>query len=654
MKVKQAKDIKFKSDNITNKNNDGAGKFLFLFIVFFSILIGYSFLKTDTNSTHSVSERSAVPRMVNENGFPIKAPVKSNQNKPVSLNFSQILDSAKNGKIETMVVRENQATGTLKDGSSYIATIEHDPSWLSKISESGAEVSIDKTKNWVDQLGTWVPILMGLLFIFWIWRGIRGMSGGGGGMPSLSRLNPTKIVSGKTKTTFADVAGIDQEKQEVSEIVDFLKDPEKFRKLGARVPRGILMSGAPGTGKTLLARAIAGEANVPFFAASGSDFSGIIVGLGVAKIKEIFEMAKKNAPCILFIDEIDAIGMQRGRSHFNDNDREQTLNQLLIEMDGFANNSGVIIIGATNRPDMLDGALLRPGRFDRQVNIELPNSAGREEILNLYAKKIKLADGVNLKDIARGTTGFSGADLENLLNESALHAVRAGRKEVTNEDLEEARDKTLMGPKKNRKMRAEDIKLTAYHEAGHALVSTIYRDITDPIHKATIIPRGRALGMVQKLPIDDKVSITIDEIKADLAINMAGRAAEEIFFGPNKITTGAESDIAQSTRLVRYAITVGGMSDKIGLVAVNQLNTFGGRHHLENASEETARTVDTEVKKWMDVAYKTAKDLLNKNKVTVKKLAEELLKKETLTREEIEAIVIGKKQSQPTTKIKKK
>ena len=296
--------------------------------------------------------------------------------------------------------------------------------------------------------------------------------------------------NGTFETLYADVAGIDSEKQELMEVVDFLKNQAKFKALGARVPRGILLSGEPGTGKTLLARAVAGEANVPFFATSGSDFSGIIVGLGVAKIKEIFELAKRNAPCILFIDEIDAIGQSRSKHSLNDNDREQTLNQLLIEMDGFANDTGIIVIAATNRPDMLDAALLRPGRFDRQINIELPNLEGRREILDLHAKKFKIGESVNMMDVARGTTGFSGADLENLLNEAALHAVRSEHKVVEQSDVEEARDKILMGPKKNRKMRPEDIKLTAYHEAGHAFVSLHYKDITDPIHKATIIPRG--------------------------------------------------------------------------------------------------------------------------------------------------------------------
>ncbi len=569
---------------------------------------------------------------------------------PVELSFSDVLRKA--GDIKTMEIKKGDiATGKLKDGTPYRATITYNPELLEKISSNGATVSIDNTDSTLDMVAKWLPIIVGAIFLIWLLRLMRGGNGGGGITRSLIGQNPTKITTGKTKTSFKDVAGIDTEKQELMEVVEFLKNTNKFKALGARVPRGILLSGEPGTGKTLLARAVAGEANVPFFATSGSDFSGIIVGLGVAKIKEIFELAKRNAPCILFIDEIDAIGQSRSKHSFNDNDREQTLNQLLIEMDGFANDTGVIVIAATNRPDMLDAALLRPGRFDRQINIELPNLEGRTDILNLHAKKFKIADNVNMKDVARGTTGFSGADLENLLNEAALHAVSVDHKVVEQSDLEEARDKILMGPKKNRKMRPEDIKLTAFHEAGHAFVSMHYCDVIDPIHKATIVPRGRALGMVQHLPIDDKVSMTLAEVRANLSVDLAGRASEEIFFGANKITTGAESDIAMATRLARYSITTAGLSEKIGLVSVNQANTFGQKIALENASERTAETVDAEIKHWLDVAHADAKKLIAKNKATVEKLANALLDKETLTGEEIKEIVFGKnKTAKKTTK----
>ena len=551
-----------------------------------------------------------------------------------------------------MEIRGDNATGTLADGTQYKATITYDPEMLAGLAKSGTAITIDTSKTLMQGIASFAPLLLTLLFIFWILRGFR--RGGPGGISrSLMNQNPTKIATGKPKTTFKDVAGIDSEKQELAEIVDFLKNKDKYKNLGARVPRGVLLSGQPGTGKTLLARAIAGEANVPFFAASGSDFSGIIVGLGVAKIKEIFDMAKRNAPCILFIDEIDAIGQKRSTHSYNDQDREQTLNQLLIEMDGFANDTGIIVIGATNRVDMLDHALLRPGRFDRQVYIELPDMAGRRAILDLYAKKVKVASDVNLQDIARGTTGFSGADLENLLNEAALHAVRNGRTAVTPVDIEEARDKIIMGPRKIRKMRPEDIKLTAYHEAGHAFVSLMYADITDPIHKATIIPRGRALGMVQHLPIDDKVSMTLDEVRANLAIYLAGRSAEEIFFGADKITTGAESDIAAATRMARYSITTAGLSKRVGLAAINQVGTFGTRSALENASEKTAELVDSEIKAWLDAAHNDATKHLTKNKKTVEKLANALLERETLTGEEIREIVFGKQQKTAKKTVKK-
>lgn len=556
----------------------------------------------------------------------------------LELSFSDVLRRASD--IKTMNIRGNDASGTLKDGTKYNAAIAYDPELLTKLSDQGASISIDTTRPLGDRLLRWGSVLLTLLLLLWLLRGMKG----GGISRTLTQQNPTRITTGKTKTTFKDVAGIDSEKQELMEIVDFLKNKEKFKGIGARVPRGVLLSGQPGTGKTLLARAIAGEANVPFFAASGSDFSGIIVGLGVAKIKEIFDMAKRNAPCILFIDEIDAIGQRRSQHSYNDQDREQTLNQLLIEMDGFANNTGIIVIGATNRADMLDPALLRPGRFDRQVYIELPDMAGRREILDMYAKKVKIDEDVNIQDLARGTTGFSGADLENLLNEAALHAVRNGRDAIAPQDVEEARDKILMGPRKIRKMREEDKKLTAYHEAGHAFVSMMYADVTDPIHKATIVPRGRALGMVQHLPIDDKVSMTIAEVRATLAIDLAGRAAEEVFFGDDKITTGAESDIAQATRLARYSITTAGLSPKIGLAAINQVSNFGVRCALENASESTAEMVDAEIKAWLDTAHRDATRLLAKNRKAVDKLANELLKHETLTGDEIKEIIFGTKQ----------
>ena len=615
---------------------DNSKYYLIVFVILFVALVA-RIIFLDTTNRATVQDGTNVPVTTTT----VKA--------PVELSFSDVL--RRSGDIKTMEIgKDDIATGILKDGTPYRATITYNPELLEKLSANGTAVSINKKDSTWDMIGKGLPIAVSVLFLFWLLRLLRGGNGGGGITRSLIGQNPTKITTGKTKTTFKDVAGIDSEKQELMEVVEFLKNKDKFKSLGARVPRGILLSGEPGTGKTLLARAVAGEANVPFFATSGSDFSGIIVGLGVAKIKEIFDLAKRNAPCILFIDEIDAIGQSRSKHSFNDNDREQTLNQLLIEMDGFANDTGIIVVAATNRPDMLDAALLRPGRFDRQIHIDLPNLEGRRDILELHAKKFKINENVSMMDVARGTTGFSGADLENLLNESALHAVRAEHKSVEQSDIEEARDKILMGPKKNRKMRPEDIKLTAYHEAGHAFVGLHYDGIVDPIHKATIIPRGRALGMVQHLPIDDKVSMTIEEVRATLSVDLAGRAAEEIFFGKNKITTGAESDIAMATRIARRSITTAGLSDKIGMVAVNQANTFGQRIALENASEKTAEMVDDEIKNWLDVAYKDAKNLISKNKAKVEKIAKALLEKETLSGDEIRAIIANKKTTKKTAK----
>jgi cell division protease FtsH len=615
-----------KKENSFFRKKDGSKFYLITFAILFVLLIArIVFVGDNGNIANTLIAKNA------------------SQKAPIELSFSDVLRRADD--IKTMdIQKDNVAVGLLKDGTPYHAIVIYNPELLEKISKNGATVSINNKDSVWDGVAKWLPILVSALFLIWLLRIMRGGGNGGGGLTrSLISQNPTKITTGKTKTTFKDVAGIDAEKQELMEVVEFLKNKEKFKALGARVPRGILLSGEPGTGKTLLARAVAGEANVPFFATSGSDFSGIIVGLGVAKIKEIFELAKRNAPCILFIDEIDAIGQSRSKHTINDNDREQTLNQLLIEMDGFSNETGIIVIAATNRPDMLDAALLRPGRFDRQINIELPNLEGRNDILNLHAKKFKIGETVNMMDVARGTTGFSGADLENLLNEAALRAVRVGHKVVEQSDIEEARDKILMGPVKNRKMRPEDVKLTAYHEAGHAFVGVHYRGITDPIHKATIIPRGRALGMVQHLPVDDKVSMTLEEVRANLSVDLAGRAAEEIFFGKNKITTGAASDIEMATRLARRSITMAGLSEKIGLVAVNQANTFGQKIALENASEKTAEIVDSEIKNWLEVAYKDAKTLVSKNKATVEKLAKALLDKETLSGDEIREIVLGKK-----------
>ncbi|MDR2685779.1 MAG: ATP-dependent zinc metalloprotease FtsH [Rickettsiales bacterium] len=568
------------------------------------------------------------------------SPAKVEAPKTTEMNFTGFMDAASAGKIKTATIRANEATGDLTDGGTYNAEIIYDPATLTQLGKSGVSISIDSSTSFWEKVAMFFPLIIGILFIYLILRGPKMMAGGGiPGMPQMvvMRANGEKK---KKATTFKDVAGIDDAKKEVEELIDFLKKPSDFTKLGARLPRGVLLSGAPGTGKTLLARAIAGEAKVPFFASSGSEFSGILVGLGVSKVRDLFKLAKSNSPCILFIDEIDAIGQKRGKGSMSDHDREQTLNQLLIEMDGFANNSGVIVIAATNRPDILDGALLRPGRFDRQVHIDLPNRSGRLDILKIYAAKLKLDKSVDLDIAARGTPGFSGAELENLMNEAALIAVRRKSTAVSAADLDMARDKVLMGPEKSMRMSENDRKIAAYHEAGHAMLSVHFKGVSDPILKATIIPRGRALGMVQHLPVDDKNSMNLAEIRANLAIYMAGRASEEIFIGKDKITTGATADIAAATNLARHAVVSAGLSPKLGMIAVNEtMGGWGIQTRRENVSDKTAELVDAEIKSLIDSAYKIASAVLGKNKPKMKKLAEALLKRETLTADEIEKVL---------------
>ena len=520
--------------------------------------------------------------------------------------------------------------------------VKVNPSALTTIRYANAQSNSTLTSLIVPIIGV---IAIGII-IFFIFRQSAGAN--------KQAMNFGKLkarVNMNVKVRFDDVAGADEEKEELQEIVEFLKSPAKFTALGARVPKGVLLVGPPGTGKTLFAKAVAGEAGVPFFSISGSDFVEMFVGTGAARVRDLFDQAKRNMPCIVFIDEIDAVGRQRGAGLGGGHDeREQTLNQLLVQMDGFEKNEGIIVMAATNRADILDPALLRPGRFDRQIYVSLPDVKGREAIFKVHSRNKPLAPDVSFKILARMTSGFSGADIENLLNEAAILAARAGRKVIVMVDLLEGINKVIAGPqKKSRVVTETDKRITAYHEAGHAFVSMMYSDITDPIHKATIIPRGRALGMVQHLPIDDKVSMTIAEVRANLAIDLAGRSAEEVFFGSDKITTGAESDIAMATRLARYSITTAGMSKKIGLAAINQVNSLGTRSALENASEKTAEMVDDEVRAWLDSAHADATRLLSKNKETVRKLAEELLAKETLTGDEIKEIVFGKKGAKKTS-----
>ena len=490
---------------------------------------------------------------------------------------------------------------------------------------------------------SWFPML--LLIGVWIFF-MRQANSGNNKALSFGKSR-ARLIENNKKVTFADVAGADEAKQELEEIIEFLKDPAKFQRLGGKIPRGVLMVGPPGTGKTLLAKAVAGEADVPFFSISGSVFVEMFVGVGASRVRDMFAQAKKNAPCLLFIDEIDAVGRHRGAGLGGGNDeREQTLNQLLVEMDGFDDKENVILIAATNRPDVLDPALLRPGRFDRQVTVTNPDKKGREEILKVHVKKVPLARDVNLSVIARGTPGFSGADLANLVNEAALLAARKNKTKVTSKDFDEAKDKVLMGAeRKSMAMDENEKKLTAYHEAGHAICS-LFVEETDPIHKATIIPRGRALGMVQQLPEKDQYSYSKTKMLSRLIIMMGGRVAEELKFGPAKITSGASSDIAAATNLARSMVTEWGMSDKLGpvLYAENTGEVFLGKSVTQsrNMSEETARLVDEEIKGLVMNAYKNATALLKEHQADWEKLSEALIEYETLTGEEIKDLLAGK------------
>jgi len=497
--------------------------------------------------------------------------------------------------------------------------------------------------SFLSLLLSWFPML---LFIgIWIFF-MRQMQGGSRGAMGFGKSRAKLLTEHQGRVTFEDVAGIDEAKTELEEVVEFLKDPGKFQRLGGKIPKGVLLVGPPGTGKTLLARAIAGEANVPFFTISGSDFVEMFVGVGASRVRDMFEQGKKNAPCIIFIDEIDAVGRHRGAGLGGGNDeREQTLNQMLVEMDGFEANEGVILIAATNRPDVLDPALLRPGRFDRQVVVPNPDVMGREKILKVHMRKTPLADGVEPRVIARGTPGFSGADLANLVNEAALLAARKGRRTVSMAEFEEAKDKVMLGSeRRSMVMTDEEKRLTAYHEAGHAVVA-LHCPASDPIHKATIIPRGRALGMVMRLPEGDRISLARDKIYADLRVACGGRIAEELIFGVDKVTTGASSDIRMATDMARRMVTEWGMSDKLGFLAysADEQEVFLGRSvsQQKNMSDSTASIIDAEIRRIVDEAYVAATKILKTNDVELERLALGLLEYETLDGEEIKIIVEG-------------
>ena len=563
------------------------------------------------------------------------------------LAFSEFMDRVENKQIAEVVISGASVNGVATNGTRFYTYAPYDPNMVENLRSHNVKVTAvpedNTSSNLWGILVSWFPIL--LLIGVWVFF-MRQASVGNNKAMSFGKSR-ARLIENTKKVTFADVAGADEAKQELEEIIDFLKDPAKFQRLGGKIPRGVLMVGPPGTGKTLLARAVAGEADVPFFSISGSDFVEMFVGVGASRVRDMFAQAKKNSPCLLFIDEIDAVGRHRGAGLGGGNDeREQTLNQLLVEMDGFEDKENVIVIAATNRPDVLDPALLRPGRFDRQVTVTNPDKKGREEILKVHVKKVPLAKDVNLSVIARGTPGFSGADLANLVNEAALLAARKNKTKVTSKDFDEAKDKVLMGAeRKSMVMDEAEKRNTAYHEAGHAICS-LFVEETDPIHKATIIPRGRALGMVQQLPEKDQYSYSKTKMLSRLVIMMGGRVAEELKFGAKKVTSGASSDIAAATNLARSMVTEWGMSEKLGpvLYAENTGEVFLGKSVTQsrNMSEETAKLVDSEIKRLVTEAYDSAKQLLTEHKNDWEKLAEALVEYETLTGEEIKDLLDGK------------
>ena len=567
-----------------------------------------------------------------------------------TLAFSSFLNEVDNGRVVEVKIQGSNITGILADGKTFKTFAPNYPELVDKLNSNGVNIVAtpkeDKMPSLLGILLSWFPML--LLIGVWIFF-MRQMQGGKGGAMGFGRSKAKLLNEAQGKVTFNDVAGVEEAKEEVEEIVEFLKDPKKFSRLGGKIPKGALLIGPPGTGKTLLAKAIAGEANVPFFSISGSDFVEMFVGVGASRVRDMFEQGKKHSPCIIFIDEIDAVGRSRGAGLGGGNDeREQTLNQLLVEMDGFDTNEGIILIAATNRPDVLDPALLRPGRFDRQVVVSNPDIIGREAILKVHVKKINTGPDVKLRTIARGTPGFSGADLANLINESALLAARKNKRVVTMSDVEEAKDKVMMGAERRSMVMTEDEKkLTAYHEGGHAIVALNVQS-TDPIHKATIIPRGRALGMVMQLPERDKHGHSIKELKSRMAICFGGRVAEEVIFGKDNISTGAGggqgSDIDQATKIAKAMVMKYGMSEELGPVEYgeNEQEVFLGRSVAtqQNMSEEMARKVDLEVRKLIDEAYKTATKVLTEKKGDLEKLAKALLVYETLSGDEIRDLIL--------------
>ena len=580
----------------------------------------------------------------------------SNPTMSGEITYSQFISDIKTGRIGTVSIEGNSITGNHTDGTRFTtySPETNNDSLIGTLLENNVEIKgAEPNKNsfWAHALISWFPII--LLLGIWIYF-MRQMQGGGrGGALSFGKSRARLLSEDQVKITFSDVAGVEEAKQEVSELVEFLRDPGKFQKLGGKIPSGVLMIGAPGTGKTLLAKAIAGEAKVPFFTISGSDFVEMFVGVGASRVRDMFEQAKKHSPCIIFIDEIDAVGRHRGAGLGGGHDeREQTLNQLLVEMDGFEGNEGVIVIAATNRPDVLDPALLRPGRFDRQVVVPLPDIRGREQILKVHMRKVALGDNVKANIIARGTPGFSGADLSNLVNEAALFAARANKKFVDMEEFERSKDKIMMGAERRSLVMSEEEKrLTAYHEAGHAIVGRLVPS-HDPVYKVTIIPRGRALGVTMFLPEEDRLSYSKELLDSQISSLFGGRIAEELIFDKSKVTTGASNDIERATQLARNMVTKWGLSEKLGPLTYGEEDgeVFLGHSVTQHKaiSDETSHTIDKEIRNIINKNYKRSEQILKKNIDKLHLMADALIKYETIDADQIDDIMKGKAPRPPS------
>ncbi len=573
-----------------------------------------------------------------------------NYSNDYALSYSDFIEDVRGGSVSEVTIDGQIVNGRRTNGERFTTYNPNDNHMIDDLLANGVKIKVEKPKTqstFMQIFISWAPML--LLIAVWIYFMRRQQGGGAGGQMGFGKSRAKLMEENQVKVGFDDVAGVEEAKEEVTEMVDFLKDPSKYEFLGGKIPRGVLMVGPPGTGKTLLARAIAGEANVPFFSISGSDFVEMFVGVGASRVRDMFEQAKKRAPCIIFIDEIDAVGRHRGSGMGGGNDeREQTLNQLLVEMDGFSGNEGIIVIAATNRADVLDKALLRPGRFDRQVTVNLPDIKGREQILKVHAKKIPLAEDVNMTDLARGTPGFSGAELANLLNEGALFAARNNQRIVTMSDLDKARDKLLMGPEKRSMiMRKEDLLMTAYHEAGHTIVGQIVPE-HDPVYKVSIMPRGGALGITMFLPENDQYSASKDKLESQIASLFGGRVAEALIYGKNKVTTGASNDIERATQLARNMVTKWGLSDRLGPMDYGESEGLGYMGpQAKPMSEKMAQIIDDEIRHIVDTNYKRAEEILKQHIEVLHNMAQALMDWETIDKHQIDRLMKGEKISPP-------